>query len=109
MAEELTTGWEPDVYGFGFGTILLWPALAGSAVLAVIGRWLAAVLLLGVIWSWQLRLSGGVNFWDYAIDPFLFVVSFARVGWSAASAAVVSGVKWGRERKLAISPRATTS
>lgn len=95
------TGWEPDVYGFGFGTLLLWPALAGSAGLAMIGRWLPAVLLLGVVWSWQLRLAGGVNFWDYAIDPFLWVVSAVRVAWSAAKAAVASGIKWGRERKLA--------
>jgi hypothetical protein len=96
------TAWEPDLYAVGFGATLLWPVLAGSALLAVVGRWLAAVLLLGIVWSWQLRLSGGVNFWDYAIDPFLFVVSLARVGWSAASAAAVSGMKWGRERKLAV-------
>lgn len=96
------TAWEADLYGLGFGTALLWSALAGSAMLAVIGRWLPAVLLLGVLWSWQLRLAGGVNFWDYAIDPFLFIVSLARVVTSASRAAVASGVKWGRERKLAV-------
>jgi len=95
------TAWETELCGLGFGATLLWPALAGSAMLAVIGRWLPAVLLLGVVWSWQLRLAGGVNFWDYAIDPFLFIVSFVRVGTSAFRSAVASGGKWGRERKLA--------
>lgn len=92
------TGWEPDVYGFGFGTLLLWPALVGSALFAIVGRWLPAVLLLGVVWSWQLQLFGSTNVWDYAIDPFLCGVSLIRVLWSAA---IASGVKWGRERKLA--------
>jgi len=95
------TAWETELYGLGFGATLLWPALAGSAMLAVIGRWLPAVLLLGIVWSWQLRLAGGVNFWDYAIDPFLFIVSFVRVASSACRTVVASGINWGRERKLA--------
>lgn len=67
------SGRGPDIYGWGYHTATAWVALGLSGLAAVRGRWLPAVLLLGTVVSWQLGVTPSNNFWDYAIDPLLFV------------------------------------
>jgi hypothetical protein len=94
-----------DVYSLGFGSLAAWAGLALSASLAIGGRWLGAVMVLGIIVAWQLSLCGSVNFWDYAIDPFLFLGSLLHVLLALpARVASVSGIIRWRERKLSGPP-----
>jgi hypothetical protein len=73
------SGVGPDVYGLGYGSVLGWATLALTAGLAYSGHWGLAALGVGVVLSWQARLSGAVNFWNYAIDPFVFIGSAAQI------------------------------
>ncbi len=73
------SGVGPDVYGLGYGSLLGWATLALAAGLAYSGHWGLAALGVGVVLSWQARLSGAVNFWNYAIDPFVFIGSAAQI------------------------------
>jgi len=77
LAIYLTTlsGRGPDLYALGYEESLAWVALAISVIAATFQRWLVASLVLGVILSWHLRVSGSVNLLDYAIDPFIFAVA----------------------------------
>ena len=73
------SGVGPDVYGLGYGSVLGWATLALAAGLSYSGHWGLAALGVGVVLSWQARLSGAVNFWNYAIDPFVFIGSAAQI------------------------------
>lgn len=73
------SGVGPDVYGLGYGSMLGWATLALAAGLAYSGHWGLAALGVGVVLSWQARLSGAVNFWNYAIDPFVFIGSVGQI------------------------------
>jgi hypothetical protein len=68
-----------DLYESGYGHVFACLGLIVAAVANLAGRRLIAVWTLGIVLSWQLRLSGSVNFWDYAVDPFLFVGSSLHV------------------------------
>jgi len=94
-----------DIYETGYGHGLAWVGLVVAAIAHVGGRRLIAVWALGVVLSWQLRLSNSVNFWDYAVDPFLFFGSFAHicVGTGACLLRMAKeglGTKSALERKL---------
>lgn len=73
------SGRGPDVYGVGYDATMAWAALAVATWLALVGHWGLACLGLAIVLCWQMRLSGGGNFWDYAIDPFVFIVSLFRL------------------------------
>lgn len=73
------SGVGPDVYGLGYGSMLGWVTLVLAGGLAYSGHWGLAALGVGVVLSWQARLSGAVNFWNYAIDPFVFIGSAAQI------------------------------
>lgn len=73
------SGVGPDVYGIGYGSILGWATLVLAGGLAYFGHWGLAALGVGVVLSWQARLSGAENFWNYAIDPFVFIGSAAQI------------------------------
>lgn len=73
------SGRGPDVYGIGYDATMAWAALAVATWLALVGHWGFACLGVAIVLCWQMRLSGGGNFWDYAIDPFVFIVSLFRL------------------------------
>jgi hypothetical protein len=61
-----------DPYALGFGD---WPMQLAVSVIAMLvwvsGRWRLSLLLLGVIWAFQLRLGESDNLWDYLLDAWL--------------------------------------
>jgi hypothetical protein len=61
-----------DPYVLGFGN---WPVQLAVCFIAllvwVLGRWRLALLLLGAIWAFQLRLGESDNLWDYLLDAWL--------------------------------------
>lgn len=73
------SGRGPDIYGFGYDATMAWAALAVATWLALVGHWGLACLGVAIVLCWQMRLSGGGNFWDYAIDPFVFTASVFRL------------------------------
>ena len=73
------SGRGPDVYGIGYDATMAWAALAVATWLALVGHWGLACLGMAIVLCWQMRLSGGGNFWDYAIDPFVFIASVFRL------------------------------
>lgn len=94
-----------DLYETGYGHAFAWLGLIVAAAANLAGRWLIAVWALGIVLSWQLRLSGSVNFWDYAVDPFLFLGSSVHliVGTGACLLRMAKeglGTKSALERKL---------
>jgi len=94
-----------DIYETGYGHGLAWVGLVVAASAYVGGRRLIAVWALGVVLSWQLRLSNSGNFWDYAVDPFLCFGSFAHISagagtWLLRKAKEGLGTKSPLERKL---------
>jgi len=94
------TGRGFDLYSTGYGSPLAWMALAIAAAAAMSGRWLIATLVLGVVVSWQMRLSGAVNGWDYALDPFIFVGSVIQIVIRTIGSCVRVGTKRAVVRKL---------
>lgn len=100
MYAVVFSGRGPDVYSLGYGSLLAWVGLVISAAAAIGQRWLIASLSLGIVLAWQFRLTGAVNLWDYALDPFIFlgaaVQTLARVCGTCARV----GTKWRAGRKL---------
>lgn len=75
------SGRGPDVYGWGYHPAMAGAMLALSAVAAVSGRWMLAVLGLGTVLVWQLGVSPSTNLWDLAVDPFIFVGSLSQIAF----------------------------
>jgi len=94
------TGRGFDLYSTGYDSALAWLGLIIAAVTALAGRWLIATLVLGVVVSWQMRLSGAVNGWDYAIDPFIFVGSVVQIVARSCGSCRRAGTKRAVVRKL---------
>ncbi|TVQ04112.1 MAG: hypothetical protein EA381_00625 [Planctomycetaceae bacterium] len=65
------SGQGPDFYRWGYASTPSWLTLLAAVGLHWAGRWDLAAIAVGTVLSWQLRLSGAVNFWDCAIDPLL--------------------------------------
>lgn len=94
------SGRGPDFYALGYGSSLAWIGLAVSATAALTQRWMVASLCLGIVLAWQFRLSGGVNLWDYAIDPFLFAGAAMQTSARVCGTCLRAGTNWQRGRKL---------
>jgi hypothetical protein len=65
------SGQGPDFYRWGYTSAPSWLTLLAATCLHWAGRWDLAAIAVGTVLTWQLRLSGAVNFWDCAIDPLL--------------------------------------
>ena len=94
------SGRGPDLYSLGYGSLLAWVGLAISAAAAIGQRWLIASLSLGIVLAWQFRLTGAVNLWDYALDPFIFVGSVVQTSARVCGTCARVGTKWRAGRKL---------
>jgi len=94
------SGRGPDLYSLGYGSLLAWFALAISAAAAIGQRWLIASLSLGIVLAWQFRLTGAVNLWDYALDPFIFVGAALQTSARVCGTCVRVGTKWRAGRTL---------
>jgi hypothetical protein len=94
-----------DLYETGYGFAFAWLGLIFAAIAILNGRGLIAVWALGIVLCWQLKLAESVNFWDYAVDPFLFVGSSVHLiakirPDTARNEKEGIGTKSTRERKL---------
>jgi len=96
------SGRGPDLYSLGYGSLLAWVALAISAAAAIGQRWLIASLSLGIVLAWQFRLTGAVNCWDYALDPYIFVGAAVQTSARVCGTCARVGTNWRAVRKLQV-------
>ncbi len=71
-----------------------------SAVAAIAGRGVLAVLFLGTVITWQWGVSPSGNLWDYAIDPFLFAGSAIQIIVRSVASGRKGGTKTDSSRKM---------
>lgn len=72
------TPWDPYSAGWGFSWLFVLTLLL-TMVLAVLKNRFAVVLTAAIL-AYDLRLLESTNLWDYLVDPFLTVVSWAGTG-----------------------------
>lgn len=76
-----------DTYGWGFTPRLMLIGVAGLTLVMVLLRNAAgAFLLLAATAAFMLDVKPSDNYWDYLLDPFIFLYSLGALA--------VSGVRW---------------
>lgn len=82
----LTMGWGSwDPYPLGWGSGVLFGVGAALSALLLVRRIRLGWVLTAAILAWHLGALESANYWDYLLDPLLFLFSPVLVLWNSRS------------------------
>ena len=80
----LALGWGSwDPYALGWGSGVLFGVGAALSALLLVRRIRLGWVLMAAILTWHLQALESTNYWDYLLDPLLFLLSPVLVLWNA--------------------------
>jgi hypothetical protein len=80
----LALGWGSwDPYALGWGSGVLFGMGAALSALLLVRRIRLGWVLMAAILAWHLQALESTNYWDYLLDPLLFLLSPVLVLWKA--------------------------